>query len=129
VGTLDLEKITALWERQNCSVDANDSAHCTLLYQLQDADLLEQLMEAIQEQGGQPITYDEAVQLMQENGMTPDAFSKVYTEDADRFDGKEVQVPYTNAVVCDYRELSCRDGRACYPKGRRCDFKVCILIN
>ena len=126
VGTLDLVKITELWTAQQCEEAASSSSNCTLLSYLKNATLLMQLMEALTTEDGPTVnTWSDIVQLMHTEGMTPDANSYVKTilaQDIYNQGGEGGQ--FSSGVHCDHRELSCRDGLACYSKTRHCDLEA-----
>ena len=127
VGTLDIDKITELWTMKNCDEAASGSTDCSLLGHLQNADNLLELMEALTAEDGLQInTFGDIVNVMVSEGMTPDANSYVATILAQDMDNKDTEGEgqFVSGVHCDHRELSCRNGLACYPKTRHCDLKA-----
>ena len=130
VGTLDLDKISELWTAKQCEGVGSGSTNCTLLNYLKNSTLLMQLMEALTAEDAPEInTWSGIVQLMDAEGMTPDANSYVatiYAQDlVNQASNEGGQL--SSGVHCDHRELRCRNGLACYAKTRHCDLKAdCI---
>ena len=127
VGTLNLAKITELWTAQQCGEVASASSNCTLLSYLKNATLLMQLMEALTEEDGPAVnTWSGIVQLMHKEGMTPDAKSFMTTVLAHTINSEDSGEgsQFGSQVHCDHRELSCRNGLACYSKTLHCDLKA-----
>ena len=74
--------------------------------------------------GLQLTNYSHLLSLMEAQDMLPDANSRVLTTSITESVLKEIISPAVARVDCDHRELACRDGRQCYLRTQRCDFRV-----
>ena len=127
VGTLDVDKIINLWTAKRCDDEGSGAGNCSLLGHLKNSTLLLQLVETLAAKDDKSTnTWSDIVQIMKVEGMIPDANSYVATilsQDMDQqASGEGGQL--SSGVHCDHRELSCRNGLACYHKTRHCDLKA-----
>ena len=74
--------------------------------------------------GLQLTNYSHLLSLMEAQDMLPDANSRVLTTSITESVLKEIVSPAVTRLDCDFREVACRDGRQCYLRTQRCDFRV-----